>query len=90
MKLIVTPFNLTILALVLLSIFKLHLFNFWTLDGGSSLVGLYAVGALIISLFLFVADRLLMKNLTYKKAFLIEIVLVAIGLLILWNLNIGG
>lgn len=69
----ITPFLILTIVLVIYSIIHLHLFDFWTLDGGMSAIGVNAIALVIFSGIILFIDRFLLKKLKLKWIFLIEI-----------------
>ena len=83
LKIKITPFLILSVLAIVYSL-RNHLFDFWTLTGGTSLIGVFAIAALGISVILFVIDRQLLKKIDLKKVYLIELItIVLIGILYL-------
>ena len=72
----ITPFFIVALVLVYYSIFEFHLFNFWTLKGGESAIGVNAIISLCSSIILFFVDRKINKHYLLKKTILIELLII--------------
>ena len=81
----ITPF-LIFSIIVLIYAIRNHLFDFWTLRGGTSLIGVFALVAVGISIILFLVDRQLLIKFRIKKVFIIEVVLILL-LLVLYQYN---
>lgn len=79
-KIKITPFLIINIILLFLSIVKFHLFNFWTLRGGESLVGVFALWSLLIVIILFLFNKILITYLNLKKVYIIELSLILIFL----------
>ena len=85
-KIKITPFIIIILILLYLSIWKYHLLNFWTLRGGESLIGIFALGFIGLAIILFIIDKILIKKLHLKKVIFIELgIIISISLIGAYN-----
>lgn len=72
---IITPFLILSVISLIYSIWN-HLFDFWTLTGGASLIGVFAIAGLVVSIILFLIDRKLLRIYNLKNVYLIEIVVI--------------
>ena len=76
-KIKITPF-LIFAVVALIYAIRYNLFNFWTLKGGASLIGIYAIAALGISVVLIVSDRQFLKRFTLRRVYLIESIIISL------------
>lgn len=79
MKLKFTPFLLCAIVLVILSVSRFHLFDFWILRGGESLIGIYALGSVLGALVTFTLDRYFINTFNNTgKVWIIEMIILAV------------